>query len=275
MKIVVLTFYALLLVACGRKEASKSAAIIGSTPVPSEVLLQTDRYEVQAVLTAASELIRHKSPLSPLLAERCWNRERGRPAVAQACILAWAIGKENSPLLEKAILENIRNSELRARPIALAAGRREELLKNFEYSDLEILLTLTKGDPLWLRARLALAWLKAHSDASQAQKENLLASFRGDFESLNLLGPKDLENGFELAKALDPNLSEKIAASFCDRGIQGLAQSRCFRFLSALAPGSSEEMKNTKFPYHITAQDLGWKLFSSSFPDRAKKLNLF
>ena len=265
----------LCLVACkdGGKTSAGSAASQAASPVKSEALVHTEAYPSEEILRAAGSEIKARRPLSSRYLERCWEKEQARPQVQEACALAWSIGAESSAKMAELCHALGTKQGRRSRNLALACFRHEPTLNSLNELELINIAELFKEEPLWVKVLPLRRWLKAHGDAARSSLPGLLAAFLPGWQERIDLDPLSYASALYALEALGVSEARQSFAQECSAQIEGVGLTRCWRHLSALAdPSYREEFRAYSFP--IPPRDLGWGLFSKSFPERAALLPL-
>lgn len=232
----------------------------------ARVFSHTESFDEAAITSAAVSMIGEGSALSSEQAELCWKAEAARAAVREACLLAWAPGKDSSPLLEGELLEHARES----RSLAVALVRRGKLASRLSLSALLATLTPLGKDPAWLRGIAIEEWLQTGAPASLSEAQELW----------NALGVKPSEldpatafYAYKIARKLGVGLEEELLGAYCDPTSGTFAQVRCWRFLSAIVdPATGMGLDKTARAFLPQRRENGWILFERGFPERAPLL---
>lgn len=245
---------------------SEVSAVQGPAPLADE-LAATDSFAEAEVLRAAAARIRSGKPLPLPAARRCWEREEARPAVREACALAWSPDEGESAFLDGELLRLGPSS----RALALAALRRGPVLRNAGLAQLLALLTPLREDPSWVRTRALLAWLDLHPEPSYREKDQIWAA--SGFGA-GTAWPVSVELAWKLGERLGPPWDTWVLSKFCAAGHEPMALVRCLRGLSAVVDPAG----TTPLPggaRRLLGNPDAWALFSRSFPERALLLGQY
>ncbi|MGZ3693030.1 MAG: hypothetical protein ACXWQO_02265 [Bdellovibrionota bacterium] len=226
------------------------------------ILEESFRYDSASVQAAASAVVKAGVPLRSATAEACWNAESGRRDVALACLLAWSIGTERSALLER----ELGTWALKNRIAGIAAVRMKLPLQNFGAGELNLLLTLLKDDPIWLRANATLLWLQTHAVPPISTAEEIAVLLQDSKPVL----PADFRYSYLARRALKPATASAMLNDHCGPLVTGDLRVRCWRFLSAFVDPVSGEGLPASLQAWVPPSDRAWQLFQLAMPERAR-----
>jgi hypothetical protein len=259
---------------CG-KDAEKTATSSGSTTASlTEAIFvfgHTTAYPEADVQGAAARLAGAGQALSSALAERCWEAEAKRPSVQEACLLAWAAGGEESPVLTSAFRPKGGLPALRTRGFSIACIRKPGLLAALSVDGLLAVLEPLAADPPWLRGLAILRWLSANPLADPVQSVRVWNALRPREIIAKPAGPASIGWAYRIAAKLGLSQAQELLAGYCSPVVTGLAAMRCWRFLSVVAnPDTGQGQDSSTQPFLPSAFTPGWAQFEYSFPERAK-----
>lgn len=243
-----------------------TATVSRPAPLPAE-LAATDGYTEAEVLAAAATLLRAGRSMPQPAAQRCWNREAGRPAVREACALAWSADPAENPSLDGEILRLAPGS----RALALAALARPPVLRAATFAQLLGALAPLREDPSWVRTRAALAWLEFHPAPSFVEKDLLWATAG---PGPGPAAPVSLELAWKLGERLGPPWDRWLLSRYCAFGHEPMALVRCLRALSAVVDPAGASSLPAGAKRYLGSHD-AWKLFSRTFPERSILLDQY
>ncbi len=259
------------LAACGSKKEEKLTAAVSSTgaiPAGAEILSHTEAYDEATVLAAAASLANTGYPLGAKSAEQCWESEAKRIEIRNACVLAWAVGSEESAILENVLRSISRRGGQKLRALAIACIRKTSVLRTLDIEDLIGMFVVLQNDPPWLRSLAVHEWLKTHSPIDPVQAARLWSAVNFDAESSS--DPMSLSTAYSVAVQLGLPHAAQLLGSYCNPIVSGLAGSRCWRFLSLLIdPRTGQGLDRSSLPFLPPKREWGWTLFERSFPERA------
>ncbi|HEY8278166.1 MAG TPA: hypothetical protein VIH99_00995 [Bdellovibrionota bacterium] len=256
--------------ACGDHKSAPAKAEVQPEPV-SLTLAATESFDEETVLQAAGRLVSAGGSLPSKDAERCWKAEGKRALVRDACLLAWSASEERSdllgPLLRSLLLTGASKIQ------AVACVRKPGLVESLEMAELQRLLTALSAESPWIMALVVRKWLAGHSLLGP---EETLSLWKWLNPEAKELGPGSLGAVYAVASMLGRSYSERVLSVYCPPGLFGLAQSRCWRFLSTLVDShTGQGLDRSLLPFLPVRPDSGWVLFERSFPERALLLRKY
>jgi|GEM_PF-7123963 len=226
----------------------------------------TESFEEGAVIDAAASIINEKASLSSEQGESCWRTETSRPVVREACMLAWAAGKDASATLEAELIAHARKS----RVLGIALIRREKLLSKLDLPALIAVLRHLGNEPIWLRGMAIEEWLKTGSPSSLMETQAL---WEASGVNIAALDPASAFYAYRIARKLGVGLEEELLGTYCNPTAASIAQVRCWRFLSAIVdPLTGLGLERSARAFLPQRREEGWILFERAFPERASLL---
>lgn len=268
----------LILANCSSSEKNSVATPALQTaagPSPARLFANTASSEAAELAAAAAALVHRGEFLPSAQAERCWKNEERRPAVREACMVAWVKGSDSSELLLGALKEHGASS----RALALAAISRKELIEKADFPELVTYLGQLKADPPWVRGIALEAWLKNRDSPDTITSQYLWDALGVDPKKAEEIDPASAGTAYRLAKILGQGFDDQLRAAFCMPSAGEMAQIRCFRFLSTLVSNGESSLDEESIALipqgKAREQHLGWVFFQRSFPERAQLLSKF
>ncbi len=262
---------ALLLASCAKSTPELSASsqtVSNPGPEVATVMNDSTQFEEVQVIQAAGYAAQ-SSGLITELAEKCWQGEIERPKVREACALAWAVGKAESPEFETKIREAALHPATRSRALALSLVRRPHGTSPLSLDELSQILLILGDDPLWVRGIALRDWLRANPGEAIVSSFRLLSLLQGNNKESRSADPATVAHLYFVSRKLGLAYADEIYSSYCQPTLQGLALGRCWRFLSALAAPDERGEEQRDLPELPMRIDSGWQLFERSFPERA------
>jgi hypothetical protein len=262
MRILALLF---LLAACAKAPSAQTEAVAIAGTQAFASLAQTENLGPREAIRAASAAaLAGPGTLPAAIALRCWRREVLRSNVRQACLLAWSAAGQDSPELNEALRGSFGND----RVAALAAARREGFAQSLTEAQLITLENTLSSEAPWIRAKVALDWLKRNRPASVIEADRIMAAI-GAPE--NGGSPITFASRFAISTALgQAKETGWLRFDYCVPGATGPAVTRCLRALSALSAARygnyARELVRANLP---PRKDSGTLIFQRSFPSRA------
>jgi len=257
----------LLLAACA-KEAEKTVSSSSHTDPAVAHLEHTEKLREEDAISAASAAASGNVMLPASFAIHCWEAEKDRPRVREACALAWSAVGEDSP----AMAANLR-SALGSRVIAIAAARQTTVVHSLNDFQIITLLHTLSAEAPWMRAFVMRTWLEVHMPHDLSVLISIQSALNLPSEAPD---PLTAGAGYAVARALSLPAAESAITSYCPAGGSGPALTRCLRFLSALPDPRTatglDPLARSFLPPH---NDPGAILFRRSFPDRGRLLETY
>lgn len=269
--------FSLLTQACGTIPddpiPARPAAAAAARAQGTDTLENTLPFEEAEVLAALARQIREAKPFDPGRAARCLAIEAARPAVAEACLLAWAATGQGSSPAASSLDQALRERSGTTRGYALAAVKHPSLVAQLSSHELLVVLSQLSKEPSWLRADAAARWLASHPTTPSRDRYNLWTLTAFDE---NTADPASAEAAMRLARALDPGREAEVYSRYCAPGEAMLVKVRCLRFLSALVdPRGGRAAEPATLRAWLRPQLGAWPLFEIEFPERALLLTPF
>jgi hypothetical protein len=249
----------LFLVGCAPKTPSPAVTVSSQPSRPLSVFASPSAVPETSLEESASVALRNGLYLDADTAAECWQKE-SRQSVRELCLLLWASGGADNPVLEEALEKEAAISRVGA----IAAVKRKAFLSRAGFPALLAVLEKLSADPLWLKASAVLAWLNGHA-ASFPEQERLLTILAPGEES----GPKDWQLALSARRALRPTSWLSALSPYCDPSTRGEARLRCWRVVGVLAGASVFEEARAFLP---SEKDDDWTLFLRAFPAISRQL---
>jgi hypothetical protein len=246
-------------VGCAPKPPLPAVVVSSQSPRPLSIFDSSPTFPEARLEESAAVALKNGLYLEASAASQCWQEEN-RQTVREICLLLWASGGADHPVLEDALEKAAVNSRL----AAIAAVKRKAFLSRLGFPALLSVLDRLSGDPLWLRAGAVLGWLDGRT-ASFQEQEQLLAVLLPGEES----GPKDWQLALSARRALRPSSWLSALSSHCDPATRGEARLRCWRVVGALAGTPGLEEVRAFLP---SEKGDDWTLFLRAFPAIALQL---
>lgn len=264
MKYIIL--FILLLCSCSKEQ---------STAKPDHALLESDylsnpstSYSEEEFTFKALDMIKKHIPLSTKKTEQCWSLEASRENIQKTCMLLWAIGKEESPMLSNILLEKSNKDPF----YGMLLAKRPELIIHLDKQKIITLLKQFKEGPFWLKTKLAATWLQIQSQLPVSFKDEFIQELSIGFSDQ----PKALYEYGLILKKLDSGAWSGLLQKYCNINIDGINRFRCWRFISLF---SKEIEENSDWKKQLRfllpkINDPDWTLFVRNFPLQSRRIQL-
>lgn len=261
-----------LLAACGKNEEGRPAsapAKVWSLEVRSAQSLFDDpaaRKESQ-LQRAGTLLLLSEASLTPTQTENCLGAGEERLAVKGICAILAANGNVD---LSPATTAVIRREGKRSAAFAAAVALRPALLRGLSFEDALGYLGQLAEQPAWFRTKLLLNWGQENGGLTPSH-----AAYAADFlKSSRALSPLSVSYVFHLLAEYDENRFRSESSAYCQDGLAGDLQIRCWRLLAAFATNTLANNASKQLArFAPKRRDESYTIFARSFPELAPALS--